>query len=422
MADKFLFLFLSFCFISVSKAQPSLPVFKGAIAAERQSFYEKAVKNSILSNLAKPLSAESEEDWATAFDIINVLQYRSVATDAKIDSAARHFSGWGTNYLVSLLDLLNNNYPAYSRQVFALLRSTRSPRVFRSAYGYIQQHGDAAQKAALMQHLKNMLRFDPTDKVYNSLRYYWIMDGYKPYDYSPHLSLFFNKNYLPGQVLVLSLQRPDRNYPGLAIVRDTSGNIVMANDSTVFSVGQLARSISNMPGVVSNGNTPVGVLRMDGFDVSRSYYIGPTTNVQLTLPHELKASQFFGDTTLNDTLWQHAKYLALFPAGLPYTRKIDEAWYAGKAGRSEIIAHGTTIDPEFYKGRPYYPFTPTAGCLATEEWWSPETGTLIESGQLQLNSAIQKAGGPHGYYFVLELADEKKPVTLADIQPYIPGR
>ena len=87
------------------------------------------------------------------------------------------------------------------------------------------------------------------------------------------------------------------------------------------------------------------------------------------------------------------------------------------AGRTEIIAHGTTINPAYYKGEPYYPLTPSLGCLCTKEIWN-EDGKRTISDQAELVNAVQLAGGANGYYVVIELNDEQRPVAMDDILPF----
>jgi hypothetical protein len=84
----------------------------------------------------------------------------------------------------------------------------------------------------------------------------------------------------------------------------------------------------------------------------------------------------------------------------------------GKIGRSEIIAHGTTIDPGFFSGKPYYPISPTLGCLCAREIWDPVTGGLKESDQLKLANAFMHTSSSTGYMFVLNYFNKSRPLTL----------
>jgi hypothetical protein len=92
------------------------------------------------------------------------------------------------------------------------------------------------------------------------------------------------------------------------------------------------------------------------------------------------------------------------------------SYYAGLAGRTEIIAHGTTINPEYYRGQPYYPHTPSQGCLCTKEIWN---GKRLESNQQKLIMALLKAGGAKGYCVVIELDDKQSAVKMEEILPQL---
>jgi hypothetical protein len=110
-------------------------------------------------------------------------------------------------------------------------------------------------------------------------------------------------------------------------------------------------------------------------------------------------------------------YQKLIPEKLKDFLPLYNSYYSGLAGRSEIIAHGTTIDPKFYSGKPYYPLTPTEGCLCTKEIWN---GKRLESDQQKLVNGLLKAGGANGYCVVIELDDKNAPVTMKDVLPYLP--
>ena len=108
----------------------------------------------------------------------------------------------------------------------------------------------------------------------------------------------------------------------------------------------LHRSITNLPGYLTNGNTPQGIFKMYGFKVSMGNFIGPTANVQMGMPVELSLQKFFDNDAISDSTWTIDYYKNLIPKNLQDFLPLYESYYAGLAGRSEIIAHGTTIDPE----------------------------------------------------------------------------
>jgi hypothetical protein len=233
-------------------------------------------------------------------------------------------------------------------------------------------------------------------------------------DHLPVLADLLNKSFLQNEIVMFSFQRRNRNYPGLAMVRGKDGNFIKTGNGNYFSVPQLARSISNMPGYLTNGNTAQGIFKMFGFGNSKSSFIGPTTNIQMVMPFEKSED-------LPDSVTQSfgKAYASLLPDSWKKYYPIYESYYAGLAGRTEIIAHGTTINPEYYKGQPYYPLTPTEGCLCTKEIWSKVDGKRMESDQQKLVNALMAAGGTNGYCIVIEIDDQQKPVSLHDILPYL---
>ncbi len=218
--------------------------------------------------------------------------------------------------------------------------------------------------------------------------------------------------------MVYSFQRHRRVFPGLAVVRLPSGKFLREDDGRLFVVTQLALSLSDLPGFLTNGNTPQGIHTMLGTAVSRDEYIGPTTTLQLKLPFEAAPAEFTHGNR-SDSAWTPEIYADLLPASWRNYFPITEAYDAGRAGRFDIIAHGTTIDPSFYRGEPFYPNTPSLGCLCAPERWSSVTGARVASEQQRLVDALARNGGTRGYVVVVELDDESRPIEPGDVLPEI---
>ncbi|MCI0493467.1 hypothetical protein L0Z72_00550, partial [candidate division KSB1 bacterium] len=211
-----------------------------------------------------------------------------------------------------------------------------------------------------------------------------------------------------GKVIIYSLQRNDRDFPGLTIIKKPNGTFVRNDSGAIFSIPHLARSASNLPGYITNGNTPQGIFSIQGSEVSKNVFIGATPNLQLVMPFEVSVGKYFHQPNMQDTTWSKKYYENLLPESWRNHELIYEAFYAGKAGRTEIIAHGTTIDPEFYRGMPFYPNTPSLGCLTAKEIWSGIDGTCLFSDQLAFMNAFFSVGVQDGYFIVIELDDKKQ--------------
>lgn len=393
--------------------------FKGALKANQEKLYRNLVQHSINENLSLPLTDSTEENWQEAFSSLEVCRYRSIWVDAKVDSAAEFMQSRSLSFQRSALEFLYSLYPEkYYRQVKFLLMQTTDAKLFAMCAAYILQSSHAAEDQSFLSvKTKQQLGLQPANPILEQLLYY--TDHFNEKLSTPPLSAFFTKDYLPGKVIVFSFQRKDRNFPGLVMVRDKNGNFITDSLGNYFNVPQLALSNSNFPGFLTNGNTPEGIFRMKGYDVSRSTFIGPTVNVQLTMPFERTPKHFYEDESMTDTTWNLSFYKNLLPDPWKSYYPLYQSYYAGKAGRTEIIIHGTTLNPDYYKQQPYYPLTPTQGCLTSKEIWDGQTGKRKDSDQQLLINALIKAGGAEGYCIVINIDDEKRPVILSDVKQKI---
>lgn len=391
--------------------------FKGSVKANREKMYKNLVQNAINKNLSSSITDASEEDWRGAFWALELLQYKSLWVNGRIDTAAELMHSRSEDFQRATLELLYGNYPEkYYQQVKLLLMQTSNAKIFAMCAAYILNSSHAAADINFLSvKTKQQLASDPNNPILQQLLYQ-VEQFARPMPVV-NIGALLQKDYLPGHVVVFSFQRKNRNYPGLVMVRDAHGNFLKDSSGNYFSVPQLARSISSLPGYLTNGNTPEGIFRMKGYDVSSNGFIGPTVNVQLSMPFEKSAQHFYADSSNTDTSWNIAQYRNLLPTGLKDYYPLYQSYYAGKAGRTEIIIHGTTINPAYYTAAPYFPLTPTMGCLTSKEIWDEATGKRVLSDQQKLIDAMIPAGGANGYAVVINLDDAQRQVLLYDIVP-----
>ena len=406
-----LFISTSFCLA----AQPAALRFTDGTTAKRNAFNNKII-DGIQNTLTLSFDSANDSKWQSTFYNIGLIQYKPTAVSIKITEAANVLTNKNIEFQKSFINLINSNYPSlYKKQITDVFFSTTDAKLLAMAANYLLPNSNTNTLQQMKIKVAKALQNDPDNAILTELTYQLI--NFKKQSPIPNLSTFFSKKYLPGSLLVLSLQRKNRNYPGLVLVRDTAGLFVTLPNGSPFAVGQLARSNSNMPGYISLGNTPQGIFKITGFDTSTNYFIGPTPNLQLAMPHEYSAH--ISNHTLVDSTWTMDQYKNMLPDNFKNFHPLWGTFYAGKAGRTEIIAHGTTINPSYFKNTSYYPYTPSAGCLCTKEIWSTNTGILEVSDQLLLAQAVQKAGGPNGLLIVIEIDDKQLPVSIADIKKYI---
>lgn len=387
-------------------------------SSEREKTHERIINNVILKNLSLPLSEETEENWEGAFNAMEVISYQDAFTWQKMQEAMTNMPFQSITFQRYTLEAAYVVYPGvFVSEAKNLLQVTTDPKIFSMCAVYLMKSSDSNRQFILDNLQYTFGDSAKTQPILSRLLLYIQPEEVHAENIDLVLKTIFSKQFLAGQTLLVSLQRKNRDYPGLALVRKPDGKF-STTDSGYFKVPQLARGIANLPYFLTKGNTPQGIYKMYGFGVSQSQFIGPTANLQMGMPIELSKSKFLNNMKVADSQWTLKDYEELLPVEIRNYTPLFETYYAGLAGRNEIIAHGTTINPEYYKGQPFYPMTPTEGCLCTKEFWD---GRIIESDQQKLVNALLNAGGAYGYVVVIEIDDQHRPVTLEDVKKYLPG-
>ena len=408
-----LFVLIFLC-LNLSAQKETIPFAKQATKENRAKEYRSLISN-INSNLFLSLTDSTEENWQDAFDAMLLLNNTTPFINARIHSAMDSVAYRSIPFQKAMLQLVYGLYPKdFVPQIGSLVKNTNDPKLFAMCSEYLFLNNKTETYKPLL--LKRMEEMQQKAGIAKEIPFFTVLKNKLLLTIVKHppISDLLSNTFLPNEMVVYSFQRKNRNYPGLVLVRNKEGKFIKDAAGKYFTVPQLARSCTNIPGYLSNGNTPQGIFKIFGFAVSQGSFIGPTTNIQMVLPYEQSSD-------VSDSVTQSLgdNYRFLLPASWKNYYPFFEAYYAGKAGRTEIIAHGTTVNPEYYKKQPYYPLTPTQGCLCTKEIWSVVDGKRLESDQQKLVDAVKKAGGANGYCVVIEIDDQQKAVSLKDILPFL---
>lgn len=408
----------------------AVPQFKGAVKANREKTYSNIVKHSIIKNISLQLTDSTEEYWEDAFYAMELINYKQPWINQKLKIAFDNIDKRSTDFQRALLELMYTNYSnEFKDNINQLFLVSPNPKVFAMCAEYLlraDRSGTNIDKIATIVYKRKIETFDNREMA-SLIQYELLWPIFQVAEKESakatlNLGALLDQNFLKKNVVVYSFQRKNRNFPGLVIVKDTNGIFISDDTGEIFAVTQLARSITNLPSYLTNGNTPQGIFRMLGFAVSKSAAIGPTENIQLTMPFETSIQHFLKDSTVMDTVWTPGLYERLLPGSLKKYHPLFQSYYASAIGRTEVIAHGTTVDPAYYKGQTYYPYTPTQGCLCTKEIWSEADGERLISDQQKLVAAIKKAGGADGYLIVIEIDDQQKAVDIKEILHYLKNK
>lgn len=386
------------------------PVPKRAIAAERAAFIEKHRTETIAGRFSGELNAETEVEWLGAFWAAALIQER---TPLVRDALARALASWddrGEEFRRALLQCVYTLFPNdFGAELDALLPRIDNAKQFAMAAEYLVKTGADREPIAQMAREK----FSEDDPIVAALLHRLDVPPEESVAARPPLAEILSHEFLPGEVIVYTFARVDRSQPAVTVLRDGHGRFYREG-GRIFSIPHLAMSVSNMPGYLTNGNGAQGLYSIRGTGTSTNVFIGPTPFLWTRLPVEASPSDFLHREDA-PAEWSEELYRQLLPNAWQDYTPIHEAWYAGAAGRSEIILHGTTINPEFYAGAPYYPNTPSLGCITATELWSPVDGRLLHSDQRGLLNAWGAIGAETGFYLLVELDAAQRPVLLEDV-------
>ncbi len=316
-----LVIILTTCIFQQGMAQYDAPLYtsyttKGA----REKMHERLIKNTINKNLSYPLNDSTEEKWQEAFGAIELMVYKTPFSEAKIKYAFNKIAERSIDFQKSLAELAYSVYPIeFKNEINQLLGNTSDPKLFAMCAEYLLAENKGTP---FCNYLLNLVseKFGELAIIHPILYMLQLhIAEIKNNNFSiskENIKAILGKNFIPGKIIMYSIQRKNRDYPGLVMVRNAIGDFINDSSGEVFNIPQLARSITNLPGYISNGNTPQGIFLMHGFGVSMSSFIGPSANVQLSMPVETSIKKFLGDSTISDSLWTTEYYNRLIPKQL----------------------------------------------------------------------------------------------------------
>lgn len=370
--------------------------------------------------LPTPLQAQVKSDFATALHRANETKRLKVLVDSTVQLPVedRHAAAWRSACWA--MELMLYAHPRFEKRLpeiamafphidaslqWALLEAWYTLYPGKSADLLVKAWPHARSnkiKALMLLHFNagNIQFSIPDTDAFRTSPYFRSYVSIQRQAKPVHtLKSIERMDLLQGQSLLVSVQYRDRDQPGFLIIRDHQGNWAKDKQGNLLRYEQLARSITNLPYYLTNGNTPQGLYRITGTAVSSNAWIGPTNNLQLVMPFEMPSLTPFFEDTAHSTA-QYAQLLGKLSADSSLWQSYD----AGLLGRSEIIAHGTTIPSEYYAGKSYYPNTPSLGCLCSPEVWDA-TGKRRRSVQEAWMAKVAALKVMPTYLLVIEVAD-----------------
>jgi hypothetical protein len=411
---------------TTSSAQPRREdIYSGFVLFEKRAWLEKDLRENVIGHhFTQPLDSNSEYQFESACLAISQFQLTGTDVASGFDKLFLQYDSLQYDTRRALLEAVYATYPgSYAPQIQNVFQKETHPKLFAMCAAYLFRFDTSTNnvndiKIRMVEQFSNYDSLPLLLALEDHLNTYLTNKTRK----TPNLADLFTNQAIRKQKTIYSFQRWNRDYAGMAIVQDAAGRFIRHPDGRLMIFEQLARSASDLPYFITNGSTPQGIYSIQGTAVSGNTLIGPTPNLQLIMPNESTWEKYFQLPP-----WEHwdstrdsmVSYFDLLPPSWKKYAPMTEVFQAGKIGRTEIIAHGTTIDPEYFKHKTWYPLTPTNGCLCAKELWNVSNGRLLVSEQFNLVSAFMATPGSKGYLFVINLDDKQAPVSRTELEQLV---
>lgn len=381
----------------------------------REKFDKYLLNNTIEETFNGDLDEDTEFDFESS--CLSAIQFQ-IKNETVLKGLNKMVANYNTLSGSTKRALLSAIYSLYPNDFVAVMRlflkRETNPKLFSIAAVYLYRLDGSMNFTQNVKNEERKIGGYDTLPILHELNKYISSHDRMTFQPHPALSQLFEWEKGGHIKTVYSFQRWNRNYPGMAVVQLEDGSFARDSSGKLLTFRQLARAGTNLPYFITNGNTPQGIFSINGTGVSRNLIIGPTPNLQTILPFEMESQFWFrGYDSTEDPL---DNYKNLLPGSWQNYSPIFESFYAGKCGRSEIIVHGVTIDPKYFKNEPFYPLAPTDGCLCAPELWNEEDGTLNQSEQLRLVNTFNRTPERRGFLFVINLNNASKAVTSEEIE------
>jgi hypothetical protein len=389
---------------------------KFVLEKNKNEYYTK-LTSSIYKTLQKSITASTEKEWRKALIYSESLFLK----DTKIFTGIKKALSIKIDKFVKLqraaLEVAYaSDQNKFTSRINKIFKNTKDITSYAISVNYLlRENTNNYTNKFFLNNLKKRFSNWEENPTLISLNYYLENSTAKILTDEPPLKDLLTHSFQKGKTIIYTFLRKNRNYPGITIIKKPDGKFVKNKNGSLFYIPQLAISFSNLPGYIPNGNTPTGIYSVVGTYISPTESIGPTPNILVRSPFEVSPEIFFHKKNKYKK-FSEIDYKNLLPKSWQGYFPIYQSFYSGKTGRKLIIIHGSTDDLSYYKNLPYYPMSPTRGCLSSKEIWDSKTGKCLESDQVKLINAFRSTKQNKGFLVVIEIDNKQNAVTIDEIK------
>jgi hypothetical protein len=134
----FIFCFLLLAVFNSNAQTIAVPVYKGAIKANREKTYNYIINTSIIKNLSLPLTDDTEADWQDAFYAMELIRYKQPWINEKIKMAFDSIENRSVSFQRALMEMLYAlQIKDFKKVAFNFLSKTEDAKIFAMTAEYL---------------------------------------------------------------------------------------------------------------------------------------------------------------------------------------------------------------------------------------------------------------------------------------------
>ena len=255
-------------------------IYSDFVLYQRRVALEKDLRERVVGrHFEAPLNSDTEDGYLSACWAISQFLFDGPEIESGF---VRLFAGYDSLSYDTRRALLEAVYAVapgrFVPEMTGLLARETDPRLWTLCAVYLYRKDTTTENA-------NSLKINMVEKFpgYDSVALLTELAGYLTYHTGqvrgqgrPDIRELFRYRRASGQKTIYSFQRWDRDYAGMAVVQNADGSWVRDGQGRLQVFEQLARSGPDLPYFITNGNTPQGIYSIQGTDISRTNFIGPT--------------------------------------------------------------------------------------------------------------------------------------------------
>ena len=230
---------------------------------KRQRLEKDLRENIIAKTFEQTLTTDNEHKFESACWAISQFMFRNEMVESGFRKIIASYDSLQYDTKRAFLEAVYGIYPTECKKdINIIFQKETDPKLFAmcALYLYRMNHSIAGVNYIKLKMIEQFPDYDSTDLLSELEKFLTHHQTFAKQPV-PAINELIRYQQQLGNKIIYSFQRWNRDYPGLAIVQNADGSIVRREDGRIMIFEQLARSASDLPYFITNGNTPQGLYK-----------------------------------------------------------------------------------------------------------------------------------------------------------------